>query len=100
MCKPFSEGTKYSESRTADYNKIKKSITNGISNTTSFLEWKQTVISAINEKIKQSAKLTTENSKDTLKLKDEIITGGFKTLNVKFGVDPIDNASGNIVFFY
>ena len=97
MCKRFPEGTKHSESRTADYEKTKESLTTGIGNTTSFLEWKQTVTSAINEKTKQPTKLTTENSKNTLKLKDEIITEEFKMLNIKFGVAPIDNASGNIV---
>ena len=49
-------------------------------------------------KIKQSSKLATENSKNTLKLKDEIITEEFKKLNIKFSVVHVDNASGNVAF--
>ena len=41
----------------------------------SFSEWKQAVISAIDEKmIHLSTKLTLEKGKNTLTLKDEIIT--------------------------
>ena len=43
-------------------------------------------------------KLTTKRSKNTLKLKDEIITDELKLLHDKFVVVPIDKASGNDAF--
>ena len=45
-----------------------------------------------------STKLTTERSKNTLKLKDEIITDELKLLHEKLVVVPIDKASSNDVF--
>ena len=57
----------------------------------SFPEWKQAVASAIDEKRGLvSNKLTTENRKNTLKLKDKITTEELKMLLNKFGVTPID----------
>ena len=54
---------------------------------------------AITEKTSHlSAKLTTKNSKNLLKLKDEIITEKLKMLHNKFAVAPVDKASGNVVF--
>ena len=67
--------------------------------TSSLHEWKQTVISPLNEEINhQSTKLTTEDCKNPLKLKDEIIAQALKILNVKFVVVSIDKTSGNVVF--
>lgn len=43
-------------------------------------------------------KLTTKRSKNTLKLKDEIITDELKLLHEKLVVVPIDKASSNDAF--
>lgn len=67
--------------------------------TSSFSELKQAVMPAITEKISHlSAKLTTKNGKNLLKLKDEIITEKLKMLHNKFAVVPVDKASGNVAF--
>ena len=47
-----------------------------------------------------STKLTTENNKNRIKLKDEIINEEFKKLNIEFSVVHIGNASGNAVCVY
>ena len=67
--------------------------------TSSFSGCKRTVISALDEKISHlSIKLATGNSKNTLGLRDEIITEELKMLQNKFVVAPIDKASGNVTF--
>lgn len=45
-----------------------------------------------------SAKLTTENSEDALKLKDEIKSEELKMSHNKFIVVPFDNTSSNVAF--
>lgn len=47
-----------------------------------------------------STKLTTENNKNRIKLKDEIINEEFKKLNIEFSFVHIGNASGNAVCVY
>ena len=61
--------------------------------TSSFSEWKQPMISAIDRKTSHlSAKLTTENNKKKLDLNDKIITEELKMLHMKFVVFSIDSA--------
>lgn len=56
------------------------------------------MISVIDEKLSNlSTKVTTEKIKNTVKLKDEIITKKLKMLHKKFVV-LIDNVSGNVAF--
>ena len=59
------------------------------------------MISATDEKVTHiSTKLITENSKNTLKVKDNIINEKLKMLQNKFIIVPIDKASDNVVFLY
>lgn len=59
----------------------------------------EAVISAIVEKGNHlSAKLTTENSEDALKLKDEVKSEELKMLHNKFIIVPFDNTSSNVAF--
>ena len=56
------------------------------------------MISVIDEKLSNlSTKVTTEKIKNTVKLKDEIITKKLKMLHKKFVV-LIDNVRGNVAF--
>lgn len=56
------------------------------------------MISVIDEKLSNlSTKVTTEKIKNTVKLKDEIITKKLKMLHKQFVV-LIDNVSGNVAF--
>lgn len=65
--------------------------------TSSYSEWKEAVKSPINEKISHiSSKATTEKSKITLILKNEILTEESKMLYNKFVVFPIDKYGGNV----
>ena len=55
------------------------------------------MISATDEKISHlSTKLTTKNSKNILRLRDEKITEELRVLHNKFAVVSIDKASGNV----
>ena len=64
-----------------------------------FYKWKQAVISAIDKITSHlSTKLTTENSENTLKLKDKIIADKLKILYNKCVAILIITDSGNIDF--
>ena len=67
--------------------------------TSSFSEWKETVISAIHKSVIYLwTKKTIRKSKNTLKLKDKIITEELEMLRNKFFVFRIDYTSSNVVF--
>ena len=109
--KRFSRGSKYRESRIADYQKAKERIITGIRSciqswcnkhcvsTASYFEWKEAVMVAIDEKISHiSTKVTTGKSKSILKSKNAVITEKSKVLHHKFVAVPIDKTDGNVAF--
>ena len=64
-----------------------------------FFEWEPAVKSAIDKKVSQiSDKLITKKSRNTLRLKDKIVTEELKILLHRFVVVPINKASGNVSF--
>lgn len=64
-------------------------------------EWYQAVILTIDETFSHlSTKITTENSKNTLELRDKIFTEKLKMLHKKFVVFQIVKASGNVAFVF
>ena len=111
LWKLFSKCPKYWENKTADYGKSKESIITGIKSyikfccnkhgvaAASFTEWKQSAISAIDEKISNlSTKRIRKNGKNSLERKDEIINEKLKLLHKKYVVVPTETVSGNVSF--
>ena len=109
--KLFSKETTYGEVRNVNYQKAKESIIMRIKSCiessydkhrvtiSSISEWNQAMISAIDGKIIHLlTKVTIEKSKNTFRLKDEIITEELKMKHGKFVVITNDKAGSNVGF--
>ena len=107
--KLFSKGPKYRENKSFSFEKAKSNIIAGLNTcieswcdkhgttTSAFSEWKQQVLTKVDERIQHLSKQSTTTSNKQV-LKDKNIIKDLQTLHNKFVIVPIDKASGNVAF--